>query len=60
LPGYAKKIAQHVIEGMPDAMWAELEKQIAKQCSDSHLKKSHIPNNKILIEAFDIIIKILI
>jgi len=31
LPRYAKKIAQHVIEGMPEAMWAELEKQIAKK-----------------------------
>ena len=31
LPGYAKKIALRVIEGMPEAMWEEMEKQLAKK-----------------------------
>jgi len=31
LPGYAKKIAQHVIEGVPEAMWAEMEKRLDKK-----------------------------
>jgi pimeloyl-ACP methyl ester carboxylesterase len=31
LPGYAKKIAQRAIEGMPEAMWAEQEKHLAKK-----------------------------
>lgn len=31
LPGYAKKIALRVIKGMPEAMWEEMEKQLAKK-----------------------------
>ena len=31
LPGYAKKIAQHVVEGMPEAVWAEMEKHLVKR-----------------------------
>jgi len=31
LPGYTKRIAQRVIKGMPEAVWAELEKQLAKK-----------------------------
>jgi len=31
LPRYAKKIAQHVIGGMPEAMWSEMEKRLAKR-----------------------------
>ena len=31
LPRYAKKIAQHVIEGMPEAVWAEMEKHLVKR-----------------------------
>jgi len=31
LPGYVKRIAQHAIEGMPEAVWAGMEKRLAKR-----------------------------